>query len=52
MQGRNQGLEILKGDILIDKGLIKDIGKISHAQLEQYSKLEVYDAHGAFVSPG
>lgn len=50
--GRVNGLEILNGDVLLDKGLIKAVGKTDRAKLESLEDIVVYDAHGAWVSPG
>lgn len=48
--GRVQGLEILKGDIYIDGGILKSIGRIDHHLLG--SNVEIIDVGGAFVTPG
>ncbi|KAI0666496.1 carbohydrate esterase family 9 protein [Trametes maxima] len=50
--GRFDGLQVLRADILLDKGLIKRIGDIKHAEIEQYAGLTVIDAAGKWVSPG
>ncbi|KAI0643981.1 carbohydrate esterase family 9 protein [Trametes meyenii] len=50
--GRLDGLEVLHADILLDKGLIKRIGHVKGAELEQYSEVTVLDAEGRWVSPG
>ncbi|KAJ7841313.1 carbohydrate esterase family 9 protein [Mycena olivaceomarginata] len=52
--GRNNGTEVLTGDILIDKGLIKGVGHFGSAFLrETYgSDLVVIDAQNAWVTPG
>ncbi|KAJ7669345.1 carbohydrate esterase family 9 protein [Mycena polygramma] len=47
--GLDDGNEVIQGDILIDKGLIKKIGSVD---LRSYSNVEVLDAAGAWVSPG
>lgn len=44
------GLEIIKGDILLDKGLIKDFGLIEH--LYSTDGFDVLDVQGAWVTPG
>lgn len=48
--GRVQGLEILKGDIYIDGGILKSIGRIDHSLLG--NNVEIIDVEGAFVTPG
>ncbi|KAJ6570163.1 carbohydrate esterase family 9 protein [Mycena vulgaris] len=52
--GGNNGTEIVSGDVLIDKGLIKGVGHFgSAALLEMYgSELVVIDARDAWVTPG
>ncbi|KAF7317119.1 Carbohydrate esterase family 9 protein [Mycena chlorophos] len=52
--GRNNGTEILdRGDILIDGGLIKFVGKVKDSLLSQYGpELVVLDLKGAWVTPG
>ncbi|KAJ6469475.1 hypothetical protein C8R45DRAFT_1055168 [Mycena sanguinolenta] len=47
--GRDDGNEVIRGDILLDKGLIK---KISTFDLRSYRDVVVLDAAGAWVSPG
>ncbi|KAJ7678489.1 hypothetical protein B0H17DRAFT_1206732 [Mycena rosella] len=52
--GSNNGTEIFRGDILIDKGLIKGVGHFESAALLKThgSELVVVDAKGAWVTPG
>ncbi|KAF9017784.1 hypothetical protein BDZ89DRAFT_1165551 [Hymenopellis radicata] len=50
--GGVDGLEVIKGDLLLARGLIQQVGSISASALEQYSDLVEYDAEGAWVSPG
>lgn len=50
--GRVGGLEVLKGDVLLDQGLIKAVGHVDNALLRGLKDLVIYDAHGAWVSPG
>jgi hypothetical protein len=50
--GRVSGYEVLKGSILIDKGIIQAIGDIESAYLNGYSELVTVDAGGAWVTPG
>jgi hypothetical protein len=50
--GRDSGNEVIEGDLLIDKGLIKAIGFIEDTTLDEYEKLVVYDAEGAWITPG
>ncbi|KAF7348544.1 Carbohydrate esterase family 9 protein [Mycena venus] len=47
--GREDGKEIIRDDILIDKGIIKQVGSVN---LRPYANVEVLDAEGAWVSPG
>lgn len=52
--GGKNGTEVFRGDIIIDKGLIKGVGHFGSASLlEQYgSELVVTDAKNAWVTPG
>ncbi|KAJ7164022.1 carbohydrate esterase family 9 protein [Mycena crocata] len=52
--GGGNGTEIIKGDVLIDKGLIKGVGHLGSASLLKMfgSELVVIDAKGAWVTPG
>ncbi|KAG6849988.1 hypothetical protein H0H93_002778 [Arthromyces matolae] len=51
--GRVSGHETTIGDLLLDKGLIKDVGDIPQDVLDAYGeRLVVVDAAGAWVSPG
>jgi hypothetical protein len=50
--GRNSGNEVVAGDLLIDKGLIKAIGHIEDTTLAEYEDLVVTDAEGAWITPG
>ena len=42
----------MKGDILLDKGIIKQVGPIDGSQLAELEDLLTVDAEGAWVSPG
>ncbi|KAG2742359.1 hypothetical protein P692DRAFT_20879650 [Suillus brevipes Sb2] len=52
----NDGLEVLTGNLLMHRGLIKAIGNIPLSMIQQLElgnvNLEVIDAHGAWVTPG
>lgn len=52
----NDGHEVLTGDLLLHHGLIKAIGDVPLSLIRQLElknkKLEVIDAHGAWVTPG
>ncbi|KAL1759392.1 hypothetical protein FB107DRAFT_205135 [Schizophyllum commune] len=52
--GRVDGLEIIKGDLLLDKGLVKGLGVVDPKVLALYEAdaLNTIDADGAWVSPG
>jgi hypothetical protein len=51
--GRASGRDVVVGDLLLDKGLIKTVGDIDQHVLDAYgSDLVVADAGGAWVSPG
>lgn len=50
--GGVNGLEIIEGDLLLDQGLIKAVGKITNKELEVYTDLVTVDLDGAWVTPG
>ncbi|ESK97124.1 carbohydrate esterase family 9 protein [Moniliophthora roreri MCA 2997] len=51
--GLQNGTEELHGDILLDKGLIKGIGRIAKSLISNYGNdLLVLDAHHRWVTPG
>lgn len=50
--GHDSGHEVLVGDILLDKGLIKRVGHVQQSQLDEYKDLVIIDAAGAWVTPG
>ncbi|KAJ7678491.1 carbohydrate esterase family 9 protein [Mycena rosella] len=52
--GGDNGTEIISGDVLIEKGMVKGVGQFNSAVLlEIYgSELVVIDANGAWVTPG
>ncbi|RPD56489.1 composite domain of metallo-dependent hydrolase [Lentinus tigrinus ALCF2SS1-7] len=50
--GGVDGLEVLKGDILLDRGIIKRVGVIDRHTLAGYIDLVRIDAKGQWVSPG
>ncbi|KAI0776137.1 composite domain of metallo-dependent hydrolase [Trametes elegans] len=49
--GARNGTEIVYGDILLDKGLVRGIGYIPEA-LYNDDDTDVVDAHGGWVTPG
>lgn len=50
--GQLNGLETITGDILLDGGLIKAVGKIAPRVLNAYMDLVIVDLDGAWVTPG
>ncbi|EMD37401.1 hypothetical protein CERSUDRAFT_83171 [Gelatoporia subvermispora B] len=50
--GRNQGLEILKGNIFLDGGIIKAMGHATQSSVDSTAEYDIIDAHGAWVTPG
>lgn len=52
----NDGHEVLTGDLLMHRGLIKAIGNVPLSMIQQLElgsvNLEIIDAHGAWVTPG
>lgn len=51
--GGKNGTEVIQGDILMDNGIIKNIGYIQSRLLESFGeRLMVLDAKGAWITPG
>ena len=51
--GRINGLEVIKGDILLDKGLIQAFGHVPSTKFTSLSRnIDTFDAKGAWVTPG
>lgn len=51
--GRINGLEVIKGDILLDKGLIQTFGHVPIIDFTGMSSdIDIFDAKGAWVTPG
>ncbi|KAI0074160.1 carbohydrate esterase family 9 protein [Panus rudis PR-1116 ss-1] len=51
--GDANGTEVIDADVLLDKGIIKGIGKVRNGQLKDLrDELVVIDVKGAWVTPG
>ena len=50
--GQLNGLEIIKGDLFLDKGIIREVGRVGWEHLEGVADLVTYDADGSWVTPG
>lgn len=50
--GRDNGSETIRGDLLLDRGIIRGIGKISGRIIDNTPNLTIVDAKGAWVTPG
>ncbi|KAI0949512.1 hypothetical protein AcW1_009102 [Taiwanofungus camphoratus] len=50
--GRVQGLEVVRGDLFLDQGLIKAVGHVGPEVLNTYRDVVTVDAHGWWVTPG
>lgn len=51
--GRNNGTQVIHGDILMEKGIIKSVGKLGWLDLTTFgSDLQVVNAKGAWITPG
>lgn len=50
--GGVSGFEVVRGDILIDRGLIQAIGDLDLTYLSSFSGFVTLDANGAWVTPG
>lgn len=49
--GTQNGIDIMYGDVFLDKGIVKAIGHVSDA-LYANRDVDVYDAEGGWVTPG
>ena len=50
--GRDSGTEVIHGDLLLDKGIVRAVGDVVLSDLRDCEALEVIDLHGAWVTPG
>lgn len=50
--GRSSGTEVIQGDLLLHKGIIKAVGDVILSDLPCCEAVEVIDLHGAWVTPG
>ena len=52
--GRVNGLETIKGDVVLDKGLVKAVGVVPKTLLKslEQESFDVIDAKGAWLTPG
>ena len=50
--GNVDGHEVVVGDILLDKGIILEVGNIEESLLNSYKSLVTVNAGGAWVTPG
>lgn len=50
--GGDNGTETIHGDILLDKGIVKAIGKIPGWMLDKITNLDIVNAEGAWITPG
>lgn len=50
--GEDDGKEVIQGDILLDKGIIRGLGRISPRIIDAIENLQELDAKGAWITPG
>ncbi|KAJ4479027.1 hypothetical protein J3R30DRAFT_3403875 [Lentinula aciculospora] len=50
--GNMDGLEVIPGDLLLDKGMIQAVGEVPAHILNTYHHLSIINANGSWVSPG
>ena len=50
--GRISGHEVIVGDLLLDRGIIKEVGQIKRGVLNAYDDLIIIDVGGAWITPG
>jgi hypothetical protein len=50
--GEDSGRDVVRGDVLVDKGLIQAIGRVPNSLVDGRRDLEVLEANGAWLTPG
>lgn len=50
--GKDAGNDVIRGDILLDRGVIKGVGRIPARDIDEAENLTIIEAHGAWVTPG
>ncbi|TFK90568.1 hypothetical protein K466DRAFT_543238 [Polyporus arcularius HHB13444] len=50
--GNDSGREVLRGDIFLDKGIMKAVGHVPRDILDKYAAVTTIDAEGAWLTPG
>ncbi|TFK43732.1 carbohydrate esterase family 9 protein [Crucibulum laeve] len=50
--GEKNGTVVIHGDILLDKGIVKGLGKVSRRVIDNTPNLTLIEANGAWVTPG
>ena len=50
--GEGNGTAVVLGDILLDGGVIKAVGHVPSEMIPETRAVEVYDAKGAWITPG
>ncbi|KAF5363169.1 hypothetical protein D9758_008331 [Tetrapyrgos nigripes] len=50
--GERNGTEVIHGDLLLDKGIIRALGHIKASTIHKYGDVETIDAAGAWLTPG
>ncbi|EPQ59082.1 hypothetical protein GLOTRDRAFT_113888 [Gloeophyllum trabeum ATCC 11539] len=50
--GVDNGTQVLHGDVLLDRGVVKAVGKVDRRLYAPLENLTVVDAKGAWVTPG
>lgn len=50
--GGEAGTEVIRGDLILDGGVIVEAGTVKDKALLKYENLNVIDAEGAWVTPG
>ena len=50
--GEGNGTIVVLGDILLDGGIITAVGRVPGEMVQKTRAFEVYDAKGAWMTPG
>ncbi|KXN81595.1 hypothetical protein AN958_04405, partial [Leucoagaricus sp. SymC.cos] len=50
--GHDDGKEVVHGDVLLDRGLVVEVGNVSKKDLDGLKYIKVVDAKGRWITPG
>ncbi|KAH9929527.1 uncharacterized protein BXZ73DRAFT_47982 [Epithele typhae] len=50
--GDDHGTQVVHGDVLLDKGIIRAVGEVFPVVMNKYQSITTIDAHGSWLTPG